>query len=45
MALALLRPFKGKILEVNIATMGAPAGEYIAAGVIFTMPALVILGV
>ena len=45
MALALLRPFKGTILEVNLATMGASAGECIAAGVIFTIPALVLLGV
>ena len=43
MALAILRPFKGTILEVNLATMGAAAGECIAAGVIFTIPALVIL--
>ena len=45
MALAFLKPFKGTILEVNIATMGASAGECIAAGVIFTIPALVLLGV
>ncbi len=45
MALALLKPFKGTILEVNLATMGAAAGECIAAGVIFTIPALVLLGV
>ncbi len=44
MALALLKPFKGTILEVNLATMGASAGECIAAGVIFTIPSLVILG-
>jgi len=44
MALALLKPFKGTILEVNLATMGAAAGECIAAGVIFTIPALVLLG-
>ncbi len=44
MALALLRPFKGTILEVNLATMGAAAGECVAAGVIFTIPALVLLG-
>jgi putative OPT family oligopeptide transporter len=44
MALALMKPFKGTILEVNLATMGAAAGECIAAGVIFTIPALVILG-
>jgi len=45
MALALLKPFKGTILEVNLATMGASAGECIAAGVIFTIPALILLGV
>ncbi len=45
MALALLKPFKGTILEINLATMGASAGECIAAGVIFTIPALVLLGV
>src|SRR5512137_227588 len=44
MALALLKPFKGTILEINLATMGASAGECIAAGVIFTIPALVLLG-
>lgn len=44
MALAFLKPFKGTILEVNLATMGAAAGECIAAGVIFTIPALVLLG-
>jgi putative OPT family oligopeptide transporter len=45
MALALLRPFKGTILEVNLATMGASAGECIAAGIIFTVPALILLKV
>ena len=45
MALALLKPFDGTILEVNLATMGASAGECIAAGAIFTIPALVLLGV
>jgi putative OPT family oligopeptide transporter len=44
MALAFLKPFKGTILEINLATMGAAAGECIAAGVIFTIPALVLLG-
>jgi len=43
-ALALLKPFKGTILEVNFSTMGAAAGEAVAAGVIFTIPALVLLG-
>ena len=44
MALAFLKPWRGTILEVNLATMGASAGECIAAGVIFTIPALVLLG-
>jgi putative OPT family oligopeptide transporter len=44
-ALALLKPFKGTILEVNFSTMGAAAGEAVAAGVIFTIPALVLLDV
>lgn len=43
MAIIFLRPFKGTILEVNIAKMGASAGECVAAGVIFTIPALIIL--
>lgn len=45
MALIFLRPFKGTILEINIAKMGAAAGECVAAGVIFTVPALILLGV
>jgi putative OPT family oligopeptide transporter len=44
MAFAMLKPFKGTILEVNIGMMGAAAGEALAAGVIFTIPALVLLG-
>jgi putative OPT family oligopeptide transporter len=44
MAFALLKPFKGTILEVNIGMGGAAAGEALAAGVIFTIPALVLLG-
>jgi putative OPT family oligopeptide transporter len=44
MAFAFLRPFKGTILEVNLGMMGAAAGEALAAGVIFTIPALVLLG-
>jgi len=44
MAFALLRPFRGTILEVNIGMMGAAAGEALAAGVIFTIPAIVIIG-
>jgi putative OPT family oligopeptide transporter len=45
MSLALLKPFKGTILEVNLGMMGTAAGEALAAGVIFTIPALVVLGV
>ena len=44
MAFALLRPLKGTILEVNIGMMGAAAGEALAAGIIFTIPALVLMG-
>jgi putative OPT family oligopeptide transporter len=44
MAFAFLKPFKGTILEVNIGMMGAAAGEALAAGVIFTIPAIVLLG-
>ncbi len=35
---------KGSILENNIVATGASAGSSIAAGVVFTIPALVILG-
>ncbi len=44
MAFAFLKPLKGTILEVNIGMMGAAAGEALAAGVIFTIPALVLIG-
>jgi len=44
MAFAFLRPLKGTILEVNVGMMGAAGGTALAAGVIFTIPALVILG-
>ena len=43
MAFALLRPLKGNILEVNIGMMGAAAGTALAAGVIFTIPAMLLL--
>jgi len=43
MAFALLRPFKGTILEINIGMMGAAAGTALAAGVIFTIPAMLLL--
>ena len=44
MAFALLKPFKANILEVNIGMMGAAAGTALAAGVIFTIPAMLFLG-
>ena len=44
LAFALLKPLKGTILEVNIGMMGAAAGTALAAGVIFTIPAMVLLG-
>ncbi|MCR3922908.1 MAG: OPT/YSL family transporter [Firmicutes bacterium] len=44
MAFALLKPLKGNILEINIGMMGASAGTALAAGVIFTIPAMVLLG-
>ncbi len=44
MAFALLKPLKGTILEVNIGMMGAAAGTALAAGIIFTIPAMLFLG-
>ncbi|MEM0492816.1 MAG: oligopeptide transporter, OPT family [Candidatus Thermoplasmatota archaeon] len=44
LAFAFLKPLKGTILEVNLGMMGAAAGEALAAGVIFTIPALVLVG-
>ena len=44
--MAILRAFRNSnILENNIVQTAASAGESVAAGVIFTIPALVILGV
>ena len=43
-AFGLLKPFKGTILEVTLGMMGAAAGEALAAGIIFTIPAIVLLG-
>jgi len=44
-SMAVLRLWKeSNILEHNIVQTGASAGEALAAGVIFTLPALVILG-
>ncbi|PKK85559.1 MAG: oligopeptide transporter, OPT family [Thermoplasmata archaeon HGW-Thermoplasmata-1] len=43
MSFAILRPFKATILEINIAKTAASAGESLAAGVIFTIPAFLML--
>ncbi len=43
MSIAILKPMKGTILEINISKAIAVAGEALAAGVIFTIPALLIL--
>jgi putative OPT family oligopeptide transporter len=44
LSMAILRPFRATILENNIVQTATSAGESLAAGVIFTIPALVILG-
>lgn len=47
LAMLILRAFnpQGTILEANQAQTAASAGESLAAGIIFTMPALVLIGV
>jgi len=44
-AMAALRPFRGSILEENVARTTASVGEALVAGAIFTIPAFVIAGV
>jgi len=44
-AMAVLRVFKGTILEENITRTAASVGEALVAGAIFTLPAFVISGV
>ncbi len=44
-AMAVLRPFRGTILEENIARTTGSVGEALAAGAIFTVPAFVMSGV
>lgn len=44
-AMAVLRIFKGNVLEENISRTTASVGEALAAGAIFTIPAFVISGV
>lgn len=43
MGLAILKPMNANILEINQSKCVAVAGESLAAGVIFTIPALVVL--
>ncbi len=43
MGLAILKPMRANILEINQAKCVAVAGESLAAGVIFTIPGLVVL--
>ena len=45
MAMAVLRIFKGTILEENFARTTGAVGEALAAGAIFTIPAFLITGV
>src|SRR3989339_2121444 len=44
-AMAVMRIFKGSILEENIARTTASVGEALVAGAIFTIPAFLITGV
>jgi putative OPT family oligopeptide transporter len=43
-AMAALRPFRGTILEENVARTAGSVGEALVAGAIFTIPAFVISG-
>jgi len=43
MAMAVLRPFKGTILEENMARTTGAVGEALAAGAIFTIPAFLLV--
>jgi|Deesub1362B_J571_1020462.scaffolds.fasta_scaffold02485_5 putative OPT family oligopeptide transporter len=44
-SMAVLRPFKGTILEENLARTTGAVGEALAAGAIFTIPAFIMAGV
>src|SRR6266487_4703049 len=44
-AMAVLRAWKGSLLEENIARTAGSIGESVAAGAIFTIPAFVLAGV
>jgi len=43
-AMAALRPFRGTLLEENVARTAGSVGEALVAGAIFTIPAFVIAG-
>ncbi len=43
-SMALLKMFRGNILQNNAVQTAASAGESLAAGVIFTVPAMILLG-
>jgi len=45
MAMAILKPLKGTVLEENIFRTTAAVGEALVAGAIFTLPAFIISGV
>jgi putative OPT family oligopeptide transporter len=45
MAMAILKPMKGTVLEENIFRTTAAVGEALVAGAIFTLPAFIISGV
>ncbi len=45
MAMAILKPMKGSILEENIFRTTAAVGEALVAGAIFTLPAFIMAGV
>jgi len=44
-AMAVLKPFKGTVLEENLARTTGAVGEALAAGAIFTIPAFLMTGV
>jgi len=44
MAMAILKPMKGTVLEINLSKAMGSAGEALAAGIIFTIPAFIIIG-
>src|SRR5216684_7959640 len=44
-AMAVLRAWKGSLLEENIARTAGSIGESVAAGAIFTLPAFMLAGV